>query len=358
MKIPTELYDPNVYSNYAYKQEPVVVVNNDKKDKKEAKKRTVKKLKTAIPKKLRKSKYEQTEEQKLRIYKNYIQPQLVDNDTNDPNNDLVQSLKDVFGKDNKEELNKPLPSFTYENEAVRQKLADELFSVENENKRNDAALTIQKGLKAPLQKRKQRKELFDLVSNTSYKNLDEKPPITYNYNENLSNEKNNLLSNSLEGIVGTAKKDKKDKTDKENQSAKIITRALTKAKNAKDNKRIQEGLKVAKILNQYDKGESGMYVGSVKRGNRVVGLETYNSPQKAENIQQKSKTPEKPKNLLSNFNDAERPKRVYRAIKSNGISKKDASTQPRGAGRPKLSSYRIAKASNFKSSKNQSYDIL
>ena len=130
MKIPSGLNDPNVYSNYAYKQEPVVIVNNDKKDKKEAKKRTVKELKTAIPRKLRKSKYEQTEEQKLRIYKNYIQPQLIDNNTNDPNNDLVQSLKDVFGKDNKEKLNKPLPTFTYENEALRQKLANDLFDTE------------------------------------------------------------------------------------------------------------------------------------------------------------------------------------------------------------------------------------
>ena len=198
-----------------------------KKDKKKAKKRTVKELKTAIPRKLRKSKYEQTEEQKLRIYKNYIQPQLVDNDTNDPNNDLVQSLKDVFGKDNKEELNQPLPSFTYENEAVRQKLANDLFAVEDENKRNEAALTIQKGLKEPLQKRKKRKELLDLVSNTSYKNLDENPlatPIKYSYNENLSNEKNNLLSNSLEGIVGSAKKDKKNKIDNSCFSSKNIRR--------------------------------------------------------------------------------------------------------------------------------------
>lgn len=337
MKIPTGLNDPNVYSNYAYKQEPVVVVNNDKKDKKEAKKRTVKELKTAIPRKLRKSKYEQTEEQKLRIYKNYIQPQLIDNDTNDPNNDLVQSLKDVFGKDNKEKLNQPLPTFTYENEAVRQKLANDLFEATTDERQNEAATTIQRGLKEPLKKRKQRKELLNLISNTDYKFFDENQSLApFKYID----EKQNLISNSLEGIVGTAKKDKKDKL---NNSAKIITRAMTKAKNNKDNKRIQEGLNAAKLLNRYDKGESGMYLSSVKRGNRVVGLTSYNSPQKAENIQ--------PKNLLTNFENAERPKKVYREYKSSKGKSKDASTEPRGKGRPKLSSYKTVNPTNFKSGK-------
>ncbi len=88
----------------------------------------------------------------------------MDNNTNDPNNDLVQSLKDVFGKDNKEELNQPLPSFTYENEAVRQKLANELFPIEKENKINEALLTITKGFKEPIKKRRERKELLNLVS--------------------------------------------------------------------------------------------------------------------------------------------------------------------------------------------------
>lgn len=339
MKIPTGLNDPNVYSNYAYKQEPVVVVNNNKKDKKEAKKRTVKELKTAIPIKLRKSKYEPTEEQKLRIYKNYIQPQLIDNDTKDPNNDLVQSLKDVFGRDNKEKLNQPLPTFTYENESVRQRLANELFEATADERQNEAATTIQKGLKEPLRKLIERNKIKKLVASTPYKYTDEilnSTPFKY------IDEKQNLISNSLEGIVGTAKKDKKDKL---NNSAKIITRAMTKAKNNKDNKRIQEGLNTAKLLNRYDNGESGMYLSSVKRGNRVVGLASYNSPQKAENLQ--------PKNLLTNFENAERPKKVYRERRAKGT--KDALTEPRGRGRPKLSSYKTANASNFKSS---NYDIL
>ena len=46
---------------------PVIINNNKKEDKKETKKRTVKELKTAIPKKLSKGKYEPTEEQKLRM---------------------------------------------------------------------------------------------------------------------------------------------------------------------------------------------------------------------------------------------------------------------------------------------------
>ena len=46
-------------------------------------------------------------------------------------------------------------------------------------------------------------------------------------------------------------------------------------------------------------------------------------------------------------------KKVYRKIKSN---KKDVSTQPRCAGRPKFSSYKTASASNFKAASK--YDIL
>jgi len=321
MKNPSSLTDPNVYSNYAYdekkpvvvdkkttvknadKKEQVVVVNNDKKKKKENK-TTVKQLKNAIPKKLRTSKYEQTGDQQMRVYKNYIQPQLVENNTNDPNNDLVQSLKDVFGKDNKEELNQPLPSFTYENETVRQKLSNELFSVENEIKneikKNEETINYKKGLK--------RKELIDLVFNTPYKSLDEKQ---------------NLISNNLDGIVGSAKKN-----EKENKSSKIITRAFTKAINEKTNKKIQEGLGAAKVIKSFE-GNEGMYVNSIKRGNKVVGLNYDYSPAKAERMQ--------PRNLLQNFEGQAKPKN------------QDASTQNRGVGRPKLSSYKKANPENFKS---------
>ena len=45
---------------------------------------------------------------------------------------MVQSLKEAFGNDNKEKLSKVLPTFTYENEAVRQKLSNELFNNEEE----------------------------------------------------------------------------------------------------------------------------------------------------------------------------------------------------------------------------------
>ena len=85
MKIPSGYNDPNFYSDYSNKQEPVVVVNNIEKKRREI---GMKELKKAIPKRLRKSKYEPTGEQKLRIFRNYIQPQLTDNNSSDPNIDL------------------------------------------------------------------------------------------------------------------------------------------------------------------------------------------------------------------------------------------------------------------------------
>ena len=121
---------------------------------------------------------------------------------------------------------------------------------------------------------------------------------------------------------------------------------MTIAKNRKDNKMIQEGLKIAKDLNNYD-NTSGLYVSSIKRGNKVVGLDYADSTKKAERMQ--------PRNLLQNFEEVKpKPKKVYRESK---LKTKDASTQPRGAGRPKLSSYKKATAENFKSA-NQRDEIF
>ena len=114
-------YISNIANNNNDKKNPITIINNDKK-KKEKKSKSLKELKKSIPKRLRKPKYELTEEQKLRVFKNYIQPKLTDNNTNDPNNDLVQSLKDAFGKDNKEKLNEVLPTFSYQNDLVDNQL--------------------------------------------------------------------------------------------------------------------------------------------------------------------------------------------------------------------------------------------
>jgi hypothetical protein len=146
MKVPTDLTNaPNVASDYSYKKkskevkttdtqtekpkEPVIVINsNSKKEKKE--KPNLKELKNKVPRKLRKSKFEPTEEQKLRMFRNYVVPKLEEFNVENPNNDLVKSIKEAFGKDNKEKLNEPLPTFSYNNEAVRQKMANDLFDTE------------------------------------------------------------------------------------------------------------------------------------------------------------------------------------------------------------------------------------
>ena len=147
MKITATLpHEPNVTSNYNYRlkkikktkpieikpietkpNDPVIVINSHQN---QVEKSIPKIIKNSVPKQLRKSKFTPTEEQKLRIYRTYIQPQLDENNIENQNVDLVQSIKEAFGKDNKEQLNNTLPTFSYENESVRQQMSRDLFDTE------------------------------------------------------------------------------------------------------------------------------------------------------------------------------------------------------------------------------------
>ena len=340
----------------AEKPKEQIIVINKPKEKKERKITSIKQLEKAIPKSLKNEKFQATDEQQIRIFKNYTQPQLLDNDTNDPNNDLVKSLKDVFGKDNKEKLNEkekePLPTFSYDNETVRQhetlkeKLANDLFAETDHKNKNESAKILQKLFKESTRKIKEQREKQKEIENEKHNEL-QKLVLATPYKT-----KNQLyIENNLEGIVGTAKKDKIEKEhEKEHNSAKIITRAMSKQKNKKINLQIQDDLEAAKMFNQFNEKQDGFYVKSAMRGNKVVGLDYEISEKKAEKM--------KPRNLLADFQKV-KPKKEYREYKSTSVkigknkkdtsNKKDASTGARGVGRPALSSYRTANPSNFKS---------
>jgi hypothetical protein len=124
--ISTNLFGSESDTKTPSAKDPVIVINGEqKKEKKEKPK--MKDLRRKIKSKFN---FEATEEQKLRMFRNYIVPKLEEYNVENPNNDLLKSIKEAFGKDNKEKLNEPLPTFSYENDAVRQKMASDLFDTE------------------------------------------------------------------------------------------------------------------------------------------------------------------------------------------------------------------------------------
>lgn len=108
----------------AKKENPqTIIINPSKKEK------TKKPEKPKVPSKLKKQSKKATPDQEYRMYLNYTKPMLDKYNIENPNNDIVNAIKDAFGQDNKETLieNK---TFSYENPVVIQQMKNELFDTE------------------------------------------------------------------------------------------------------------------------------------------------------------------------------------------------------------------------------------
>lgn len=100
-----------------------IVINQSKKEK------TKKPNKPKVPSKLKKQSKKATPDQEYRMYLNYTKPMLDKYNIENPNNDIVNAIKDAFGQDNKETLIENT-TFSYENPVVIQQMKNELFDTE------------------------------------------------------------------------------------------------------------------------------------------------------------------------------------------------------------------------------------
>ena len=141
----------------------VVVINNDKKKAKKLKLKKAPKSKINL---------KPTEEQKWRDYQTYIVPQIAKYDVENPDNDIVKAIKKAFGEDNKETLNNNvLPTFTYENDIVKNKIRNELFDTEQKLAPEKSLKTLQ-GIFKRNKALKEKEDLFNQLGiNPSFENL-------------------------------------------------------------------------------------------------------------------------------------------------------------------------------------------
>ena len=145
---------------------PVVVVNNNNDIQKPKRYRKPRIPKSSINLK-------PTVEQKMRLFDKYTKPILNEYDIEDPNQKLVENLKNAF-KNDVEDDTEPLPSFGYSNEIINKAVENnqkQMIEKIRNDKKIERQIKIDRGLTIlnEIQKRKEASQVIN--KNISIKKL-------------------------------------------------------------------------------------------------------------------------------------------------------------------------------------------